>query len=290
MLDYAQLEALATVVRYGSFEKAARALSVTPSAISQRIKALEDSVGRVLIVRSQPCSATSHGDVLCRHFERVALLEHELDLRSDTSPTIRIAVNADSVATWFIDAIADVAHEHGLLFDFIIDDQDHTAELLRRGEVHAAVSSLASPIRGCSVTKLGAMRFLATCSPEFHARYFAAGVTKDAMQRAPCLVFQPKDQLQHRFLRRVTRAQVEPPIHWLPSLHGFVNACVRGLAWGMQPEGLAREHLDKGAMVELVPNRPVDIRLYWHYATLASSTMQAVTHAVTQFAARALRR
>jgi LysR family transcriptional regulator (chromosome initiation inhibitor) len=289
MLDYAQLEALAAVVRYGAFDKAARVLNVTPSAVSQRIKALEDTVGQVLVVRTQPCRATVHGEALCRHVERVVLLEHELDLAAERAPTIRIAVNADSAATWFIDAIADTARELGVLFDFVIDDQDHTVELLRRGEVQAAVSSAPGAVRGCTVTKLGALRFLATCSPEFHARHFAEGITTLAMLNAPCLVFEPKDRLQHRFIRRVTRARIEPPIHWLPNLHGFTRACLKGLAWGMQPELLAREHLTSGALVELIPNRPIDVRLYWHSSALASSTITALTRAITQNARQSLR-
>ena len=294
MLDYAQLEALATVIRYGSFEKAARALRVTPSAVSQRVKALEENIGRVLVVRSQPCVATETGAALCNHVERVGLLEHELtgalpELRAIASPTVRIAVNADSAATWFVDAIADIARDHGVLFDLVIDDQDHTAELLQRGSVQAAVSSSSTPIRGCRVVKLGALRFIATCSPDFHKRYFSNGVTKEAMQRAPCLVFEPKDRLQHRFLRRITRADIEPPIHWIPNLHGFLQACIRGVAWCVQPENLAREQLQSGALVEFVPNKPVDIRLYWQSFNLQSQTMRAITDAVVRHAAHSLR-
>ena len=61
MLDYAALSALVSVVREGSFERAARALHVTPSAISQRIRLLEERVGCTLVVRGQPCRAIDVG-------------------------------------------------------------------------------------------------------------------------------------------------------------------------------------------------------------------------------------
>ena len=74
MLDYASLSAVAVVIREGSFEGAARALNVTPSAISQRVKQLEERVGGVLIVRGQPCTPTEMGRLICRHVEQVGML------------------------------------------------------------------------------------------------------------------------------------------------------------------------------------------------------------------------
>src|SRR6201995_151704 len=114
MLDYALLDALAAVVRHGSFERAANELNVTPSAVSQRVKLLEERVGSVLVKRGNPCTATTSGALLCRHTERVQLLEAELarplpalpGASLQAWPTLRVAVNDDSVGTWFIDAIA----------------------------------------------------------------------------------------------------------------------------------------------------------------------------------------
>src|SRR3712207_4026925 len=152
MLDYALLAALAAVVRTGSFERAARQLNVTPSAISQRINLLEERIGSVLVIRGQPCSATETGQRLCQHVEQVALLESSLrqtlpGLEAETRPvTLRLAVNADSLATWFIPAMAKT---EGFLFDLVVDDQDHSAEWLQRGEVAAAVTSYGKPVQGC---------------------------------------------------------------------------------------------------------------------------------------------
>ncbi|WNG39026.1 LysR family transcriptional regulator ArgP [Archangium minus] len=293
MLDYPLLEALAAVVREGSFERAARVLHVTPSAVSQRVKLLEERLGQVLVVRAQPCRPTATGAVLCRHAEQVALLEHELRARlpevgtaSGPLPTLRLAANADSVATWLVRALAAFASRHALLFDLAVDDETNTAEMLRSGSVLGAVTSQGEPVQGCRSTRLGALRYLATCSPDFHRRHFASGVTPAALAGAPCLRFDTKDALQRTFLRRLTRAQLEPPTHWVPSPHGFLEACREGMGWGMNPEPLIREELRAGKLVELAAGRHLDVVLYWQQWRLASPLVEDLTRTL-QAAARA---
>lgn len=292
MLDYALLSALAAVIRSGSFEGAARRLHVTPSAVSQRVKQLEERVGAVLVVRGQPCTATEAGLRLCQHVETVALLEGELrgalpGLSGAEQPAVlRIAVNADSVATWFIPAMAAV---EGCLFDVVLDDQDHSAEWLRNGEVLAAVTSSAAPVQGCDSYPLGRLRYIATASPAFLRRHCAGGVDEGSIARVPCLTFDRKDRLQTQWLKAVFGAAPEPPTHWLPSSHAFVEAALAGLGWGMNPESLVRDHLDAGRLVELVPGHPFDVPLFWQRVRIASTTLATLTGAVRSAATAALR-
>ena len=189
MLDYASLSALASVVREGSFERAARALHVTPSAISQRIRLLEERVGCALVVRGQPCRATETGRRLCQHVDRVRLLEHELhgevpslEQEGVARVTLPIAVNADSLATWFAPAVAAFAAGEPVLLDVAVDDQDHTAEWLRSGAVQAAVTANARPATGCNSQPLGAMRYRAVATPAFVERNFSAGVDPTGLE------------------------------------------------------------------------------------------------------------
>ncbi len=174
MLDYGSLQAVAMVVRTGSFEKAAQQLSVTPSAVSQRVKALEERMGTILIVRGQPCTATSEGELVCRHVEQVLMLEQELSSTLPALPskrdiqdrvTIPLAVNSDSLATWFLSAAATASSSTGYLFDVIVDDQDHTTEILKAGRAIGAVTAQPEPVPGFRTYPLGSMTYLATASP-----------------------------------------------------------------------------------------------------------------------------
>ncbi|ACM28895.1 LysR family transcriptional regulator ArgP [Agrobacterium rhizogenes] len=293
MLDYSALRAVSTVVQTGSFEKAAGLLNVTPSAVSQRVKQLEERLGIVLIVRGNPCIATEKGEWLCRHMENVGMLEIELfghlpSLVDPTEPeprvTLHIATNADSLGTWFLTAMSNFANRSPYLLNIAIDDEDHTAEWLRRGQVVAAVTSLEKPVSGCRRMSLGALRYHATASPDFIARHFPQGVTAQAIGKAPALTFNQKDRLQSRWMRQVFGEDLSPPAHWLPSTQGFVAASLSGMGWGMNPAALVREHLASGRLVELIPETPLDVLLYWQMNRLAADRLVDLTREVTTVA------
>jgi LysR family transcriptional regulator (chromosome initiation inhibitor) len=295
MLDYASLAAVAMVVREGSFERAARALNVTPSAISQRIKLLEERLGAVLIVRGAPCTATETGRLLCRHVEQVGMLEQDLRAafpglsRPGHAPlTVRVAVNADSLETWFVSAMAAFGESEGALLDVALDDQEHTVQWLRSGEVLAAVTAHAQPVQGCNSVPLGRLTYVATASPTFMRRYFAQGVTAAALAVAPTLTFNRKDRLQQVWLRRVCRRAVDAPTHWLPSSRAFLDASVAGIGWAMNPAALAGPHLASGALLELLPGRRLSVPLYWQHSRLQVPMLERLSSAVIMAARRAL--
>lgn len=286
--DHAQLRALAAVVREGSFERAALALHITPSAISQRIKALEDRVGRLLVQRTTPATATAEGQVLVRLAEQTALLEHDalsrIGMADEQLPrsSIPVAVNHDSMETWFPDASVLFANTASATLDLHVDDQDHTAELLRRGQVLGAVTTLAEPVQGCQIHALGSIRYVATCTPAFHARHFAKGVNAAALAQAPVLVFNRKDDLQARHARRLAGNDVplQPPVWWIPSTRAFVHANLAGLGWTMNPLPLVRRHLEAGRLVYLRQRVYEDIPLYWQHWKGDVLGMASLTRAV----------
>lgn len=298
MLDYALLEALAAVVREGSFERAAQALHLTPSAVSQRVKLLEQRIGQVLVVRGAPCTATDAGLKLLRHTEQVALLERDLHtalpgLASPGvgTPTLSVAVNADSLATWFVPAMAAFCANGDALLDLSLEDEAHTAERLRRGDVLAAVTTLAAPVQGCRSVALGRLRYVACASPDFVARHFAGGIDAAALAGAPCLTFNHKDRLQDQWIEGLQLGQaVAPPRHWLPSTHAFVEACRAGLGWGLQPAVLVQSLLDRGVLLALRPGHELEVPLHWQHPRLVSATLQRLTEAVVTAASRVLER
>lgn len=295
MFDYTSLSALSAVVREGSFERAARRLHVTPSAISQRIRLLEERAGCALVVRGQPCRATETGRRLCQHVDHVRLLEHELQEKVpafDSEGAVRvplpIAVNADSLATWFAPAVVAFAADAPVLMDVAVDDEGYTEAWLRSGTVLAAVTATARPATGCNSRPLGAMRYVAAASPAFVQRYFAEGVTAGALAKAPSLVFNAKDELQDRWVRRLCHRHVELPRHTLPSAHAFVPAATGGMGWSMQPMLLIATHLAQGSLVELVPNDPLDVALHWQQARTASVLLDGLTQNIFAAAKAAL--
>ena len=295
MLDYSALSALSAVVREGSFERAARALSVTPSAISQRIRLLEERIGCALVVRAQPCRATEIGRRLCQHVDRVHLLEQQLEgavpalsAGGTKRVPLPVAVNADSLATWFAPAVSEFAAEAPVLMKISVDDQDHTAEWLRSGAVLGAVTGSSRAPAGCASRPLGSMRYLPAASPQFAARHFPEGVGAGPLARAPSLVFNAKDELQARWALRLCHRHVELPRHVLPSTQAFVTATLAGMGWGLHPQALIASHLKDGSLVELVPNTPLDVPLYWQHARAASSLLDGLTRQLVAAARRAL--
>lgn len=295
MLDYGSLEAVAAVVREGSFDKAAAALGVTPSAVSQRVKGLEERLGAVLLTRAQPCRPTAVGARLCAHVEQVRLLESDVvaDLPkltdAATGPTlIRVAVNADSVSTWFPAAAARFAEETGAMLDLVLEDEAHTADRLRTGDVLAAVTADPAPVAGCRSYPLGAIDYVATASPDFMARYFPEGVDAARLERAPMLRFDRRDELQARWIKEALGLRASPPVHWTPATHAMLDMNLAGLGWAMTPYILAQPHLAAGRLVEMPPRRRIAVTLYWQRTRLAARLLDQLTRAVRTTSAQTL--
>lgn len=295
MIDYPAARAVAMVVQTGSFEAAARMLNVTPSAVSQRVKLLEERLGAVLIERGTPCTASEKGQWLCRHMEHVGMLEKELIDQLPglvASPiervTLNIATNADSLGTWFLKAVSKFTQDAGYLLSIAIDDEDYTAEWLQRGRVLAAVTSLKKPVQGCHVTALGTLRYRATASPAYFKRHFSTGVTPATIARAPALTFNQKDRLQHAWIRQTLGKSVTYPTHWLPSTQSFVDASLTGMGWGVNPIPLVRDHLAAGRLVELVPGAVLAVPLFWQVNRLAADRLSDLTKGIVTTAKREL--
>lgn len=295
-IDNAQLAAFAAVLSEGTFDQAARKLNVTPSAISQRIKLLEDRLGQILIQRTTPCKATAAGRVLQRYAEEVALLEAEIFAEmganaesASTAVRIPIVVNADSLDSWFSDVFEAVAIDGSIALDIRTEDQDHSVALLREGTVMAGVSATATPIQGCRVEPLGVMRYLAVASPVFCERYYSAGIDAETLNAAPMLMFNKKDALQGVFASRLTDGVLSPPSHFVPSTRAFFEASCRGLGWGMIPEQIVAAALRLGELREIAPQHWLDIPLFWHRWRLGSKSLDLISALVHQAAGKALR-
>lgn len=307
-----QVRTLLAVVDEGTFDAAAAALHVTPSAVSQRVKALEQRTGRVLLMRTKPVRATDSGEVVVRFARQLARLERdaraELGMAEGTGPVrLPIAVNADSLATWFMPVLGRVPQDPPVCVELHREDESHTTALLREGQVMAAVTSSPDPVAGCSVRMLGRARYLPVASPGFAARHLTGALEAD-LRRAPTIVFDRKDELQDAFVRSlagsgagsragsragsgtgVRAVDAGPVRHLVPTSEGFRDAVVAGLGWGMVPEQQAGPLLRTGGLVLLAPRRPMDIPLYWQQWKLDSPALSLVARLVAEAAGQALR-
>ena len=286
MFVHPQLTALAAIVETGSFEAAADRLNVTPSAVSQRIRGLEERVGGPVVTRSFPAEATELGRKIAGHAAQMARLDTELteELGERDRLSIAIAVNADSLATWFLPALA--GHDQRL-FRVMVDDQDHSDDMLRRGDVAAAVTAREEPVQGADSVPLGRLRYIATASPAFADRYFRDGLTAEAFAEAPALVFSPKDTLQSSWASERAGRPVTLPSHYLPTTRGFVDAAGLGVGWGMNPEPLVRDAIEAGQLVALDERTPLDTPLFWQYHRVGSRALEPLTLSV-RLAARSI--
>jgi LysR family transcriptional regulator (chromosome initiation inhibitor) len=283
-LDQGQLDALSAAVAEGTFEAAARYLHVTPSAVSQRIKALETAVGRVLLTRTKPIHPTPSGQTLLRVARQLQTISAEAAHELGTGPpdlkaVIPVAVNADSLATWFLPALAAVGPS--CVFDLRRSDQDQTAELLRDGTVMAAVTTQAEPVPGCTVQRLGRMRYRPRAAPRFAATWFPNGPTVAALAQAPVVCSDRQDQLQDRYLRRRSRRRLHPPRHYVPGPADYAQAIWLGLGWGMLPDLQA----PPGDLVDFDPGHHLDVTLFWQRWRLRTTVLDRLSEAVQQASA-----
>lgn len=278
---------VAVVADEGTLDAASRVLRITPSAVSQRLKSLEQQLGRVLVVRAKPARLTEAGEAVVRLARQTALLEHDalggLGLDGDmVRPRIPLAVNADSMATWFLAPLARLSRTHDIDVDLHRDDQNFTARLLESGTVMAAVTSEATPVAGCSVSPLGVLEYRAMAETRYAERWFPDGVTREALTTAPFVDFDRRDTLQHEWLatRGVTAQGV--PRHYVPASHDYALAVRLGLGWGMVPR-----LQDEGGLVDL-GGPPLRVALYWQQWNLRSALLDAIAAEVAEEAHRVL--
>lgn len=291
MLDYKLLDALAHVIREGGFDKAAKALNITQSAVSQRIRLLEDMTGMVLLTRSLPPVPTPGGTSLLKHYIRVRHLESDLlgQLNLETGSEFRslpLGINADSLSTWFYPAVNEFLDKGKILLDLRVDDQDETHKLLRSGEVLGCISSEQHPVQGCKVEFIGTMCYRMVATPEFRARYFSRGLDQKSLPFAPAVIYNHKDDLHAKFLAKTFDSDQpginELPVHFIPSPEQFVGIIQEGRAYGMVPDLQSARSLEAGELVDLEPGCRVDVDLYWHRWNISSSLLDEFSKAIVK--------
>lgn len=282
---------VAAAVDEGSFEGAAQRLRISPSAVSQRLRALETQLGRVLLVRSRPVRPTSAGAIVVRLARQYAVIGHdaEVALGLDRRGTIHvpIAVNADSLATWLLPALERVTRGHDVTFELLREDEDRTGDLLESGSALAAITAQSRPIAGCSVTPLGSAPYLAVATPRYIERWLPGGVSSDALAAAPLIDFDRSDDIQSDWLRAHGTDPLVPPRHYVPASEDYAAAVRLGMGWGMLPVAQAGPAIEQGILRTLGQPDLAD-PLYWQQWNLASPALTAMRESVVDAARAAL--
>ena len=289
MIDTKQLQALAAVITEQSFEKAARTLFLTQSAVSQRIRQLENQVGQMLVVRSLPVRPTPAGMAMLRHFRQLAVLEESLfeelaPKESEEFVSVTLAVNADSLDTWFLTGAREILAEAKVLLDLVVDDQSVTHAYLRSGEVQGAITSTPANFQGLLTHDLGDMEYLCVATPEFRARHCPRGFDREAAGSAPMVVFSHKDALQHEFLRQRFGENIEPPMHVMPSNISFQGLILTGGAYGMVARILAEPHLKQGDLVDIAPGETLRVPHFYQCWSLQSALSRRIADIIVRTA------
>ena len=295
MFERSQLEAFATVVEYRSFERAAISLNLTRSAVSQRIKALEETLSTVLLIRGRPVVPTSAGEIMLRHVKALRLLEHDVHhhLTSqvcghDRTP-LAIAVNADSLATWFGECSHALVEQLAVALEIVVEDQDHTKPMLLRGEVTGCIGTGTEAAQGFKATRLGEMEYRCVATPTFAQRFFPKGMHLRETVSAPAILFNRKDSLHDAFLKALFGVEVTRYVrHYFPSSVALLNAICSGNGYGVVPASQLRAMLDTGQLIDLSPELGLTVPLYWHHWLQEPPIAKQVTAFVVQFARRAL--
>ena len=289
MLDNIFLEALAAVIEEGGFDKAALKLNISQSAVSQRIRNFEEQLGRVLVVRSTPPEPTEDGRKLIKHLRTIRLMEHELSDSMGLNPrggfvTLPVGVNADSLATWFLDALDGFLKEHNVLLDLYVDDENRTHEMLRRGEVVGCIGTGAKPVKGCRSDFLATFDYVCLSAPDFYEQWFRGGFNRESVAAAPAVVFNRKDETQSQMLEKVFPGEpLTHPIFYVPSSQSFVDVVCRGLGYGMIPEFQAEEELQSGRLIEVMEQGRVPVPLYWHSWNVETPLLEGLRRTLINF-------
>lgn len=291
IFDRQQLEAFSAIVEMRHFGRAASELNITRGAISQRLKSLEETLGVPLVVRDGNIP-TPAGEALLRHIQVLKMLEADtmryIKPIDGEPPHVAIAVNADSLATWFEPVAWEIAKENVAL-ELVVDDQDYTLPLLARGEAMGCVSASDEPPTGFLAEPIGAMEYECVANVEFAEEHFPHGVGLHSVLAAPAVLYNRKDGLHAQFLERLLDFKVKNyATHFFPSPSALLAAIERGVGYGLVPCLQAQPSIDAGKLVCLAPSHRISVDLYWHHWETAPSNAQAISDLVIQHARRTL--
>ncbi|WP_313033036.1 LysR family transcriptional regulator ArgP [Acinetobacter sp.] len=284
MLSTKSCEAFLAVAESGSFEEAAQQLCITASAVTLRVQSLEKNLGQILLLRERPCRVTQTGQKLLEHLQHQRLREQNLlqQFMGQSSQhefhQFSIATNADSLSTWLLKVLQTTLIKHKIALKLSLDDQTQTHQLLETGLVNACISTESIAMKGCEVHYLGQMTYRMVATPSFVEKWFKDGIHRDALRKAPAIIFNDKDLMHHQvILNLFGLTQQSYPHYFIPSSTAFLEAVHLDLGFGLLPEYQIGDDLQTGKLMEIMPNAKTEMKLYWHHWKQQSVLLQQLT-------------
>lgn len=292
MLSYDQLEALDAVVKERSFQRAAASLFISQSAISQRIRQMELTVGQPVLVRSPTISPTTIGQQLLAHLRQVKLLESSLkeklpfQKRGVGFQSIAIALNTESLSTWFLSTIKSITIQERIILELLIDDQDRTIDYLRTGKVWGCVTSVAQSPHGCISTYLGEMIYKCVATPQFVKKFFLKGINGENLLNAPAAIYGEYDEMHDDYFKNLfkTYKNGKATQHYVPSPQGLLQFALDGMAYALLPALSVDPCLKQGRLVDLIPEKPLKLKLYWQTQELQTEVTAKLSKTIVAYA------
>lgn len=277
-VDYKLLRLLDLIIKEKGFERAANKLNITQSAVSQKIKQFESQIGELLLIRTVPPRPTEYGRKLLKLLYHVDLIEHDM-LGDDNDQIIPISVNADSLATWFFPALKDFLSDSHIRLDITVDDEAKTLDHMLRGDVVGSISQQSLPVIGGTCDYLGCVDYIFVASPTFAQKYFKSGVTQDALLKAPIVSFNHTTDMHHLFLQQYFSLTPGSLLsHIVPSSEAYIQLVLQDSACCMIPRQQIKDEMERGRIINLVPNLVQYKKLYWHRYLPESETMQKMSN------------
>ncbi len=291
MLDQKDLKCLIEIIDEGGFEAGAKVLNLTTGAVSQRIRRLESMVGMQLVVRGRPPHLTETGEQIMSFARRIWLLQNEMDrsiaLDRDPRATIPVAVNHDSLACWFLEAVKSFTKEVGLFVDVKTSNSEETHELFVAGHVLATVTSNPKPVPGCKVRYIGTIQYMAVCSQDFAATYFPSGVDANSLRNAPAVYYDRQDSVSSPLLKAYGLNPNNVQRHYLPGTAELYRATAIGMGWSTMPVPYLEMHSNAPQFITLQP-ASIPVKLYWKTWDMTSKEIATLDSHVVQTAKRLL--
>lgn len=284
MFNNQELLTLIAVIDKGSFESAARSLFVTTGAISQRIKSLENKFGAPIIIRSSPPKLTKNGERIMLLARQISLLQKEvvdvLSAKKEGRASVPIAVNYDSLTSWFLKVITRSCMETDILLDIKTTSKSATQQLLKDGTVIAAVTPSPEIIPGCKAVSLGALEYLPVCSRQFYQEHFKKGVSKQSLLKVPAIYFSNEDYSGNSFLKKFDLSPEDIRRYFIPETDGIIEMVKANMGWAPLP----RFSLEKHSEADLICFDPhvFTIELFWKTWELSSLTIHNFSQIVLQ--------